>query len=47
MSPELEDFLREIIFIMYEYSREEGDDSYLALADELSAIIVATKGDLD
>jgi hypothetical protein len=40
MSPELENLLRDIIHLIYDYSRETEDKSYLGLADEISAIIL-------
>jgi hypothetical protein len=45
MSPELEALLRNIILILYEQNQEDDDESYWDLADELSAIIIETRGD--
>ncbi len=44
MSPELEEVLRDVILVLYEQSREEPDEPYWDLADELSAIINELRG---
>jgi len=44
MSSELEEVLRQVILLLYKQNQETDEQSYLDLADEISAIIFNMRG---